>query len=297
MLKKTLALVVVGTFTVGCVTAGEHDKLKAELSQTQTDLKNTKDQLASTSRQAQSLDSQLKDSEARADDLLREQRSLQDVLAEEKKGREVLRQMLVEAETKLAAGLKDKKKLKASVKEMQQALEELKLRKKQADARIAQFKLLLDRFKSLIDAGKLKVKILDGRMVVELATDVLFSSGSARLSKPGMVAIGEVAGILKDIEGRKFQIEGHSDNVPINSKTYPSNWHLAAARAVTVVREMISAGMPAERLSAASFGEHAPVAVNRTKEGRAANRRIEIVVVPDLSSLPGFEELKAAGAS
>ena len=130
-------------------------------------------------------------------------------------------------------------------------------------------------------------------MVVELATDVLFGSGSARLSKAGKEAVGEVTEVFKSIENRKFQVEGHTDNVPIKTRQYPSNWHLAAARAVSVVREMVKDGMPSERVSAASYGDARPVALNRTKEGRAANRRIEVVVVPDLSSLPGFDELKA----
>ena len=75
-----------------------------------------------------------------------------------------------------------------------------------------------------------------------------------------------------------------------------SNWELAAARALTVVKTMVEAGLPAERISAASYGEHKPARANDSQEGKAANRRIEIVVVPDLSSLPGFDELKRASA-
>jgi chemotaxis protein MotB len=83
--------------------------------------------------------------------------------------------------------------------------------------------------------------------------------------------------------------------VPIKTEKYPSNWELASARALTVVRTMIGAGMPATRVSAASYGEFKPVAANDGADGKKANRRIEIVVVPDLSNLPGFEELKQAG--
>ena len=146
-------------------------------------------------------------------------------------------------------------------------------------------------FQSLIDAGKLKVEIVDGRMVVVLASDVLFASGSANLSRDGKSAIGEVAALLADIPDRKFQIEGHTDNVPIRTAVYPSNWELASARALTVLKTMLEAGMPADRISAASFGDSKPARDNETPEGKAANRRIEIVVTPDLSTLPGFEEL------
>jgi len=177
---------------------------------------------------------------------------------------------------------------------VESALAELKQRKAETEARVAEFKTLLEKFKTLIDAGKLKVRIKEGRMVVELATDILFSSGSASLSKEGTAAIAEVADLLKSIEGRKFQVEGHTDNVPMVKGAYKSNWELASARALTVLHAMIDAGLPAERISAASFGDARPAKANDTPENKAANRRIEIVVVPDLSSLPGFEELQKA---
>lgn len=128
-------------------------------------------------------------------------------------------------------------------------------------------------------------------MVVELATDILFGSGSATLSRGGRDAIKEVTSILATIPDRKFQIEGHTDDVPIATATFPSNWELASARAITVVKTMLQHGMPVERISAASYADVRPAVANDSKEGRAANRRIEIVVVPDLSTLPGFEEL------
>lgn len=193
----------------------------------------------------------------------------------------------------IAAATKDKSRLQNSVEEMTRALAELERRRAEAESRVAEFKNLLSRFRALIDAGKLKVKIVDGRMVVVLATDILFGSGSASLSKEGKAAIAEVGQVLASIPKRTFQVEGHTDNVPINSAQYPSNWELAAGRAITVLKTMIESGLPAERISAASFGETHPVASNDSKESKAQNRRIEIIIVPDLSQLPGFEELKA----
>jgi chemotaxis protein MotB len=183
--------------------------------------------------------------------------------------------------------------LNASIEEMTRALGELARRKAQAEESVAAFRDLLRRFHSLIDAGRLQVRIIDGRMVVQLATDVLFASGSASLSADGRQAIREVAAVLRDIPDRKFQVEGHTDDVPIRTERFPSNWELASARALTVVREMLDVGLPSDRVSAASYGEHAPVAPNRTPEGKSANRRIQIVVVPDLEGLPGYQELSA----
>jgi chemotaxis protein MotB len=186
----------------------------------------------------------------------------------------------------LEAALGDTQKDKSA---LEKALVELKKRKAESEARIAEFRALLDKFKALIDSGKLKVSIREGRMVVALATDILFPSGSSTLSKDGKPAIAEVAELLKSIPDRKFQIEGHTDNIPTKNK---SNWELASARALTVLKAMTDSGMPPERISAASFGDTKPARSNDTPEDRAANRRIEIVVVPDLSSLPGFDELQ-----
>lgn len=196
----------------------------------------------------------------------------------------------------MAAATKDKSQLQASVEDMAKALAELEKRRAEAEARVAEFKSLLARFRKLIDAGKLKVKIVDGRMVVVLATDILFASGSAHLSKDGKSAVAEVAGVLATIPERAFQVEGHTDTVPIATAQYPSNWELAAARAITVLKALVDGGLDSSRVSAASFAETRPVAPNDTHEGKALNRRIEIIIVPDLSTLPGFEELKRLGA-
>lgn len=198
----------------------------------------------------------------------------------------------------LVSTTKDRGKLKASLDEMQKAMEEMRQRQTEQRQRLQEFEDLTKRFKKLTDAGALTVQFVDGKMVVSLGSDVLFPSGSAKLSKAGMDAIKEVTTQLKAIPGKRYQIEGHTDNIPIATATFPSNWELASARALNVTRTMIEAGMPPERVSAASFGDTSPRQSNETTEGKAANRRIAIVVVPDLSTLPGYEELnKRAGSN
>lgn len=182
--------------------------------------------------------------------------------------------------------------LAGTLSEKERALAALKAQEAQAEQRISQFQELTDKFSSLVDAGKLKVSIINGRMVVQMQTDVLFGSGSARLSKDGRAAIEEVSGLLASLSDRRYQVEGHTDNVPISTTAFPSNWELASARAISVVNVMLEQGMEPERVSAVSYGETTPTASNEDAEGRAQNRRIEIVLVPDLSQLPGFEELQ-----
>lgn len=217
--------------------------------------------------------------------------TLEALLGKEKELNAAQALRIAELEKQLAELQRTNGALQATVDATKDALRELERRKAEADARIAEFRALIAKFKSLIDSGKLRVKMVEGRMVVELATDILFASGSASLSRDGTAAIKEVAAILASIADRKFQIEGHTDNVPISTEQFPSNWELASARAITVVKTMVQAGLPAPRISAASYADVRPAMSNETKDGKKANRRIEIVLVPDLSSLPGFEEL------
>lgn len=275
-------LIVLAMLSTGCVTQGTYDALKKDRDDLQAELGKSKS--ANSELQAH-LEQVSKDLAEKIAKLTADLEKTQADLDATSKAKATL-------EGDKSAVLKDKSRLQASIEEMKTALADLSKRKAEADARLAEFRKLLDRFKGLIDAGKLQVKIVDGRMVVALASDVLFASGSAKLSDDGKAAIGEVAKVLAEIPDRKYQVEGHTDNVPMKTAHYPSNWELAAARALTVVKTMVEAGVPAARISAASFGEYKPAKANETPEGKAANRRIEIVVVPDLSSLPGFDELK-----
>lgn len=178
--------------------------------------------------------------------------------------------------------------------DLQRAIEQLRERERRAQARLDQFKTMLGRFKQMIASGKLRVRIVRGRMVVELSENILFDSGRADLKAEGVTALTEVAQILQTIEGRDFQIAGHTDNIPIKSRKYPSNWALSTARAVTVAGTLAAQGVPTGRLSAAGYAETQPVATNDTPEGRQQNRRIEIVLMPNLDELPDLSSLESA---
>ncbi len=183
--------------------------------------------------------------------------------------------------------------LQADVATLEKALAEMQMREDIAKARVAAYQDLVARFAELVDAGTLRVEIVDGQMVVQIGTDILFPSGSAELSKEGQAALPKVGSVLAQLKDNEYQVEGHTDNVPIKTSRYPSNWELAAARSITVARALTAAGVGADHISAASYAEYKPAATNETPEGKQSNRRIEIVVVPDLSKLPGFEELNA----
>ena len=105
----------------------------------------------------------------------------------------------------------------------------------------------------------------------------------------------QVTNIPNGIEGRKFQVAGHTDNKPIKSGKFRDNWELSAQRALTVTDLMIKTGLDARRLSAAGYADVLPVATNDTDDGRRQNRRIEIVLVPNLEDLPSINDKNQEG--
>ncbi|HEY2900077.1 MAG TPA: OmpA family protein [Polyangia bacterium] len=177
--------------------------------------------------------------------------------------------------------------------ELEQArkrMEELRKAQALAEARAAQFRKLVAQFKSLTDAGKLQVELRDNRMIVRLGDQILFDPGKTELKKEGQDALRQVTVVLKDIPNRNFQVAGHTDNIPIKSARFRSNWDLSTARAVEVVNFMIGSGMEPKRLSAAGYADQSPVAANDTAVNKAKNRRIEITLVPNLDDLPPIDD-------
>ena len=126
---------------------------------------------------------------------------------------------------------------------------------------------------------------------------MLFDEGKTELKPEGKQAIVEIAKVLKTVGGRRFQVSGHTDNLPIVTKSYPSNWELSTERAVVVVKLLLRDGVRATGLSAAGYADVDPVAPNATPQGRAKNRRIEIVLVPNIEELGIQLKGLRAGAS
>ncbi len=244
----------VALFFQGCVSKGVYEKLQADSSLQSAE---QSEKIAAQELKIRELEGTIREESTLIDDLT----------------------------AKLGKVTTNKAQLADSLAETRQALRELTDRKLQMESQLKDFRDLTSGLQSMIDTGSVKIHFVKGRMVVSLGSDVLFTSGSARLSADGRDAVDAVTKQLTHITGKDFQIEGHTDNVPIKTKEFPSNWELASARALTVVNTMIAAGMPAARISAASYAETRPAAANETKEGRDQNRRIDVVVVPDLSKL------------
>lgn len=143
---------------------------------------------------------------------------------------------------------------------------------------------LLAELEQEIADGQIRVERLQNMLRVDMVDEILFDSGEATLKPAGVEVLRRVGEILKKAEDKQIVVQGHTDNVPIIGRLaerFPTNWELAAARSVNVVRYLQEeGGLDPTRLSAASFSEYQPRADNETEEGRQRNRRIEIVLAP-----------------
>ncbi|OUR64672.1 flagellar motor protein MotD [Methylophaga sp. 42_25_T18] len=130
----------------------------------------------------------------------------------------------------------------------------------------------------LIDSDDVTIKKGDDWLELEMNSKVLFGSGEARLETKAVPIIGKIAAILQT-SANPIHVEGFTDNNPINTPRFPSNWELSAARSASVVHLLERYGLNPSRMSAIGYGEFKPIADNTTEEGRKKNRRVVLVVL------------------
>ncbi|GAB2525195.1 flagellar motor protein MotD [Lysobacter humi (ex Lee et al. 2017)] len=135
-----------------------------------------------------------------------------------------------------------------------------------------------DALSGLVDQKLVRVRRGADYLEVEIQSDLLFSSGSAAPSAVAIDTIRELGGVLRG-EPNAVRIEGYTDDQPIRTPQFPSNWELSAARAASVLHELEATGIAPARLSMVGFGQHQPVADNGTAQGRNANRRVMLVIL------------------
>ncbi len=137
---------------------------------------------------------------------------------------------------------------------------------------------------------EVEVKITEDGVLFRLNSEFAFVSGGAELKEESKAVLDKMSSFFQKFP-YKIRIDGHTDNIPINSAKFPSNWELSAARAVSVARYFQGMGLPPERISATGLGEYHPIADNATAEGRAKNRRVEVFLKLDKQDLPADGKL------
>jgi len=166
----------------------------------------------------------------------------------------------------------------ALIDELSKSKKKLELAKAELEKRSSEYQQLASSLQGEIEAGRVELSELKGKLTVKMKDKILFASGSATIGKEGLAALAKVADALRGVQGKVIRIEGHTDNVPTGGGAFPTNWELSAARALAVVRYLQEQGVDPTRLAAAGYGEFQPISANDTAEGRSLNRRIEIVL-------------------
>jgi chemotaxis protein MotB len=189
--------------------------------------------------------------------------------------------------------------LTQSLEQERSALEEYKRRAEQLEQIRKRFETLRDKLQQLTNLG-LKVGVRDNRMLIQLPGDVLFDSGSDKLKARGKEILTAVAAVIRgdaDLKKREFQVAGHTDSKPFKGGPFQDNWGLSAMRARSVLAYLTGpeaeggGGLDPTNWSAAGYGDTDPVAKNDSDEGREKNRRVELVVMPNVEEMLNLNSL------
>lgn len=131
--------------------------------------------------------------------------------------------------------------------------------------------------------GNLNVELQERGVVISITASFLFKSGSADIEKESLPIVDKIGNILLSVPGNHIRIEGHTDNDPIKTSVFPSNWELSSARATNVLRFIVEkSGIKPEVVSSVGYGEYRPKAPNTTEQNKAMNRRVDIVIIKSI---------------
>lgn len=232
----------------------------------------------------------------RVEQLRASKQELTDSMVEAARLRGLCEQSLADAGTQLTG-------LNEQLVALEKGQAELSALLAQSEAELARLtatsRSLEDKLAAEIKRGDVTVTQRDGRIQVDLIDKVLFDSAQADVSPRGEEVLTRLGAILQDVDDRQIQISGHTDDAPITlpdlKAKFATNWELSAARAVNVVRFLSEkGGVKPGRMSAAGYGQYRPVATNVTPKGRAANRRIEVLLLPPLEARKAALPVKGA---
>lgn len=195
--------------------------------------------------------------------------------------------------SELVQGATEKERLAKDVEQLQAAVDEYKKRAEQLEQIRGRFEALQAKLKKLVSLG-LKVEIRHNRMVIRLPGDVLFASGSEKLRDEGLdvvLAVAEVIRTDQQLMSRYFQVAGHTDSAPLRGGKFGDNWGLSAMRARSVLLTLVApvaekgGGLNPTHLHVAGYGETDPVESNDKPEGKQQNRRVELVLLPNVEEM------------
>lgn len=276
-----LALLCCAFSLGGCVSMGKYELKEKEATDLTKSLQEQQQKYAGLAKENADLKGQV----AKLTGDLADVCGIRDRLTESKKGLEESLKSTADAKNKkiaeLSQRISDLEKENAALKDEIANLGKAKEEEVQKTSKT--YEEMLEKMKSEISQGQVTISELKGKLTVNMLNAILFDSGKAEVKPEGLAVLLKVIDILKNVKDKAIRIEGHTDNVQIVgalAAKYPTNWELSAARAINVTRYLQSQGIDPAILGAVAYGEYHPVAPNDTEEGKAKNRRIEIILVP-----------------
>ncbi|MDP9041533.1 MAG: OmpA family protein [Bacteroidota bacterium] len=258
-------LIAASLFTAGCVSNGKYAASQQALHSARNDSAQLANKVTSLENSVSQMKTQIGSLNAQVSDLAFKAGQFSTDAADKAS-------QLSQSKEQLAAEQARLIQLQALMDQQKKSIEDI--RKKMSEALVG------------FTSKELTVSIKNGKVYVSLQENLLFPSGSASVNPNGIQALGKLAAVLNVNTDITVNIEGHTDSIPIRSNLYPDNWALSTARAVSIVRVLIkNYQVDPIRLTASGQSQYDPVESNSTPQGRAQNRRTDIILSPNLNEL------------
>jgi chemotaxis protein MotB len=289
---RTLIVLAALLSALGCVSLGKYQERLTDINNLRNNVSSLEEMLKQKEAELAKLNQEYEDLKKQDLALSEDNKNLNDIL-KAKKGE--LDTIIAELRAKLA-------NREVDIFSLQRHMDELSQEKAQAIAEkeksIAELKKTYDSMvgamQEEIEHGEITITQLKDKLTLSMVEKILFDSGSSKVKKNGEKVLDRVAEVLKKVTDKQIRIEGYTDNVRIGSglvEKFPTNWELSTARATNVVRYLQQDGVDPQLLGACGYSEYRPIASNGTDEGKAKNRRIEVVLIPkDVVKVPAGEK-------
>jgi chemotaxis protein MotB len=278
LMKRILTLMAVAALLAGCVSSKEYRARGGDIDNLKQNVSKLETRVSALEQENAALKTQLKTAQD-------EKVALQAQLKKGQDDKVALEARLRTAEEEKAALQRENALLRGQVAEIARQRDTAMAEKEKSISGLkGTYDNLVKELNKEIQAGQIAITQLKDKLSLTMVEKVLFDSGSADIKNDGKNVLDKVGAILKEVKDKQINIEGHTDNVRISPRLrerFPTNWELSTVRATTVVRYLQEkAGLDPRLLYVSGFAQYRPLESNDTDEGRAKNRRIEIVLIP-----------------
>ncbi len=289
---RTLIVLVAILSALGCVSSGKYQKRLTDIDNLKNNVSSLEETLKQKEAELTKLNQEYEDLKKHDLALSEDNKNLSDILNAKK---DELGKNIAELRAKLANRDVDVFSLQGHIDELTQEKVKAVEEKEKSIAELKKtYDSMVGAMQEEMQKGEITITQLKDKLTLSMVEEILFDSGSSKVKKNGEKVLDRVAEVLKKVTDKQIRIEGYTDNVPIGgalAEKFPTNWELSTARATNVVRYLQKDGIDPQLLGACGYSEYRPIALNDTDEGKAKNRRIEVVLTPkDFVKVPAEEK-------